>query len=199
MLKPYLEDGEFIHSFIFRVQDAVGVKDYANLLSSSGRWKEYVYINQDTKFIFDNHTEQDFILLLRNTGFDKKYSPSERARELSKPKKYLEDVSKLLNPTSKPYGVKVPNYISRDIRYCEHCITDMFNQHGMAFFKGEWQVSKSCRIHRQPLHQLTLDKKSSSVESIKMLLRGNLPENSKQLTMTQEDTFMSPSIYNQNQ
>lgn len=196
MLKPYLNNGEFIHSFIFRMQNAVGIKDYSNLVSNSGRWKEYVYIKPDTKFIFQNHTEKDFVQLLRNTGFDKKYSPPERKQEMSKPSKYLEDVNSLISPISKPFGVKLPNYISREVRYCEHCILDMVNEFGTAFFIGDWQVGKLCNIHQTPLNRLTTSSQKTSVESIKTLICGNRPKEHEQLNVTKEDSFMSPSIYN---
>lgn len=195
MLKPYTEHAEFIHSFIFRMQDAIGVKDFSNLLSTSGRWKEYIYVHKETQFIYNRHNELDLVQLLRNTGFDKKYNVQQRTAELKKPVKYIEDLHKLLNPKTKPRGLKIPNYVAREVRFCSRCIADMVDQYGTGFFKGEWQISKYCNIHKVPLLQLTSSSKASAVKDIKMLIRGNLPDEFQELVINDEDRQVSPQLY----
>ncbi|KGK00165.1 hypothetical protein [Thalassotalea sp. ND16A] len=195
MLKPFTEQGEFIHSFIFRMQDTTGFKDFSNIVSTTGRWKEYIYIHKNTGFIFERHNESDLIQLLRNTGFDKKYTVQGRAQELTKPTKYLEDLQKLINPTSKPRGLMIPNFMSREVRFCKSCMNEFIKEYGTGFFKGHWQVSKYCNTHQIPLLLLKASAKNTSIQNIRRIIRGELLNEVQEFELKEEDLFVSPQLF----
>lgn len=187
MIKPYIEEGEDIRSFIFRIQSVLGVNSYSNIITGTGKWKRLIYFSENTPFSYDRFEHKVLKQLLINSGFYRSKSYEGSGNYAENTFNHYENKIQQLKSTSKSKGIYTPACISKDIVFCHECIEKHAVQHGVAFLKIYWRIDKECEIHKTPLFKLKSTTRNSTIQCIKLLLRGTIPPNSERLTLTKRD------------
>jgi hypothetical protein len=194
LIKTFIKQGETIYSFVFRLQSALGLSNYSNIINHNGYWLRFPKALKGTVFIYRFYDEKDLILLLRNTGIAKnqsRFNGNDIPNIYRDPTKYMEALHAFL----KIKGTKLPLNIPREIRFCTECIREQVNKHGTGFFKGEWYVTKNCTIHNKSLFKLSSSNRADSINQIKLILKGITPNSSKELhTYDSEVQYASGNI-----
>jgi len=187
MIKPYIEEGEDIRSFIFRMQSVLGINSYSNIITTTGKWKRWVYFSKSTGFSYDKLDQKISEQLLINSGFYRSNSYEGNGNYAENSFNHYENKLQLLKSTSKPKGIVTPACISKDIVFCQTCIEKHAEQHGIAFLKVYWRIDKECDIHETPLFRLKSSTRNSTIQCIKSLLSGNIPSQCERLILTKSD------------
>lgn len=192
VIKTFINQGETIYSFVFRLQAALGLLNYSNIINPNGYWHKFPKALKDTIFIYRFYDERDLIQLLRNAGIAKnqsKYNENNITDVYRDPTKYMEELHAFI----KAKGAKVPPEISREIRFCSECISEQVYKNGTGFFKGEWCVAKTCSIHKKSLFKIPSSNRSHSINQIKLILKGVIPKYSQELTLDKWEVRCSSS------
>lgn len=187
MIKPYIDEGEDIRSYIFRMQSVLGDNSYSNIISGTGKWKRWIYFSKNTPFLYDRLDHKVLKQLLINSGFYQSNSYEGSGNYAENSFNHYESKIQQLKSTAKSKGIYTPGCISKDIVFCHECIEKHAAQHGVAFLKVYWRIDKECEIHKTPLFRLKSTTKNSTIQCIKSLLRGTIPPNCEKLTLTKLD------------
>ena len=182
MIKAFINQGETIYSFVFRLQTALGLSNYSNIINPNGYWLRFPKVLKDTLFVYRFYDESDLIQLLRNTGIAKNqstFNENNITDVYRDPTKYMEELHAFINTK----GAALPPDISREIRFCTECIREQVYKHGTGFFKGEWYVTKTCTIHKKSLFKIPPSNRDDSINQIKLILKGVIPKCSQELAL----------------
>lgn len=192
MIKAFIKQGETIYSFVFRLQAALGLLNYSNIINPNGYWHKFPKAHKDTIFIYRFYDERDLIQLLRNTGIAKNQSKFNRNNITDvyrDPTKYMEELHAFI----KAKGAMLPSATSREIRFFSECISEQVYKNGTGFFKGEWYVTKICSIHEKPLFKVPSLNRAHSINQIKLILKGVIPKCSQELTLDKWEFRFAPN------
>lgn len=182
MIKTFINQGETIYSFAFRLQAALGLSNYSNIINPNGYWLRFPKVLKDTIFVYRFYDERDLVQLLRNTGIAKNqstFNENNITDVYRDPTKYMEELHAFL----KTKGAKLPAGLSREIRFCTECIREQVSKYGTGFFKGEWYVTTTCTIHNKSLFKIPSSNRADSINQIKSILKGITPKCSQELTL----------------
>jgi hypothetical protein len=168
MLPPFIEHGETIYSFAFRMHSAFGINRFSNIINSDGEWTKYPKASKNTEFLYKPYGDRALLKLINNSGFGlRKYEV------YGSPTLHLDVLGMFFGLRQ---NFRSNHSFSKKIRYCEKCIKDQVTEFGTGFFIKEWQIKSKCLLHNNQLKQIESTNLSQTKEAIFLILKGISPD-----------------------
>lgn len=163
-----VQNGELIHSFIYRTHILNGVSEFSNIITNNGCWASFPVILKNTLEFFKPIDDSIFLQLLRDVGW------AQRSYEIFDcPASYRYELGKFFGKS----GIKLNKSMSAEpIRYCLACINEQIEQYGYGTLNIAWHKDEVCKVHETGLFILQSKTRRETTDALKSIYRGIHPK-----------------------
>lgn len=159
-----LQEGESIHSLIYRVHYIYGILDVSNIITQKGLWRAFPYLSASSQRLYESVDDTKLLASLQDIeiawfSFSK----------FSNPFRYYFELKKFLNEEHCGSRSQRSGF---SIKFCPLCINDSIKRFGYGYFKSLWIYQASCEVHKSPLLIIEDDSYSKSLIAIESILKG---------------------------
>lgn len=153
--------GEYVFSFIFRINMVLAPCKMPNVINKNGRWNSSITLPFQYQDIFLKMGDSQVYKLLLDSGVF-----SHRKDVLKSPVGYTETMSAVLQ------GKTVHNISFAKLSYCPKCIAEFISIYGFAYFKADWGLGYNCRVHKKPFNIIETNNRKDSLQAIEQVMTG---------------------------